>query len=184
MKPQVKRRKLRNTKLSEEDSHKSPIQKLNEDSLICILSKLPVSDLVRVERVSKSWQQIAKRSWSGFRKLSLNPNDLGISPVGTRRTNKKMMEDAVKQILIRCGRYLEEVDASDSRDDCYSLLVAEYCKNIQCINCFEFSTVVIEKLKRNCKNVFRLVIHNPRICKNEKGNKNWFFLHPLHFLKK
>ena len=150
---------------------KSPIQKLDEYSLICILNKLPVADLVRVERVSKSWQQTAKRSWSSFKKLLLNSIHLGLKLVGTRRTKKKIMDKAVEQILMRCGRYLEEVDASNSRDDCYSSLIAEYCKNVQFINCFEFSTEAIKKIVQNCKNVSRLKIHNPSICKDKEEFK-------------
>ena len=77
----------------------------------------------------------------------------------------------VEQILIRCGRYLEEFDASDNPDAFYSTLVVEYCKNIQYIKGFEFSSQVIEKLALNCKNVLRLLICNPRICENEKEDK-------------
>ena len=85
--------------LSKEEFLVPPIEKLDEDSLICILSKLPVADLVRVERVSKSWQEIAKKSWSGFKKLDLRPSKLGLRIC----TYKRMDHHVVEQILLRCG---------------------------------------------------------------------------------
>ena len=53
------RSKLMDADMLKEDFMESPIQKLDQDSLICIFNKLPVADLVRVERVSKSWQKVA-----------------------------------------------------------------------------------------------------------------------------
>ena len=70
----------------ENDFLESSIRKLDENCLILIFNKLSAADLVRVERVCKSWQEIAKQSWSGFKILTLTPEQLGFRPVGTEHT--------------------------------------------------------------------------------------------------
>ena len=48
-----------------------PIEKLPEEILIHIFSYLPIVDRIRVERVKKSWQEMAKKSWNNFKKLDI-----------------------------------------------------------------------------------------------------------------
>ena len=130
-----------------EDFMESPIGKLDEDSLIGIFNKLPVADLVRIERVSKFWQQIAKQSWSKLKKLTVHPRKWGLKTVGTRHSYPDLNEDVVQEVLKRCGQYLLEFNLTlddrlynntYNRFD-YTLLVANYCKNIQSINVFKSS---------------------------------------------
>ena len=141
-----------------EDSLESPIQKLDEDSLICILSKLPIADLVRVERVSKSWQEIAKKSWSGLKKLDFRWEKLGLRPVGTDHAIKKINKKVFEQVIIKCGRYLKQIHFSLDYDRGFVSLIAKYCKNIQLISCFSTSTSEIEQLAVNCRNITELSI--------------------------
>ena len=145
--------------MAQEDSIVSPIEKLNQDCLMSIFSELPIADLARCERVCKSWQEIAKLSWSGFKKLSLTPKGLGLRPVGTKHAIKEINEEVVEQVLIRCGKYLEEINASKIRAD-FSLLIGEYCKNIQSISCYKVSSTGLEQLTKNCTSIFELKIHN------------------------
>ena len=142
---------------AKEDLPISPIEKLDEDSLIVIFKKLPVADLVRAERVSKSWQQIAKQSWGGFKKLSLTEEYLGLRPVGTRHEYKDINKEMVEQIFTRCGRYLEEIDASKNIID-VTILIGKYCKNIQSINFGRVSAEGTAKMAKNCTNIRKLII--------------------------
>ena len=136
----AKRRKIMDVEnlLTKEDFQESPIQKLDLDSLILIFQKLPIADLARIERVSKSWQEMAKLSWSSIKKLTLTPKFLGLRPVGTRHAYKDITSAAFEKILEKCGKKLVEIDALYIEFD-VSPLIAKHCKNIQSINCFKVS---------------------------------------------
>ena len=136
----------------------SPIEKLDENSLICIFKHLSIADLVKVERVCKSWQVIAKQSWSKVKKLSMNPKELGLKPLGTMHRYKEINKDVVESILKRCGKYLLEIDILIRNIDGL-LLVAKYCKNIQTIDCRNSSVRGINEISENCKNISKM-----RIC--------------------
>ena len=159
----------------EEELLKSPIQKLDEDSLICILSKLPVADLVRVERVSKSWQEIAKKSWNNLKKLEFDAEKLGMRPVGTRHEYKKMNGDALENLLKKCGKYLKEINAPHKfdffRDFFNASIAAKYCKNIQSISFYSASVDEIEELAENCTNIKVLSIKRMYDFKSDEYKK-------------
>ena len=116
-----------------EDFTESPIQKLDQDSLFCILRKLPVADLARLERVSKYWREMALQSWSGKKKLVLSPKQLGLRPVGTAHDYKIIDKNVIEQVLVKCGRYIEEIDASDIFNIDVSFLIAKHCKDIKSV---------------------------------------------------
>ena len=128
------------------------IRKLNTDSLILIFNKLPAADLVRTERVCRAWRKIAKQSWSTFKKLSLDPRELGLRTIGTGHVYPYINNDVIEKILKRCGKYLLEFDQKEYCYDCL-LLVANHCKNIQSINCYQISLEGIEELSQNCSNI-------------------------------
>ena len=165
-----KQAKLLIAELLKEDFMESPIEKLDQDSLICIFNKLPVTDLVRIERVSKSWQQVAKQSWSSFKVLTLDPRELGLRTVGTRHAYPKINQELVEEILKRCGKYLLEFilrydgmsyTFTYTEFD-YMLLMANSCKNIQSINLFKSTCEGIKELSENCCKIQELklfVIH-------------------------
>ena len=106
---QNKRAKIMVTELLKSDFVESPIHKLDKDSLICIFNKLPVADLIRIERVSSSWHQIAKQSWSNFKKFTVHRRKLGLRTVGIRHVYPKInYKDIVEGVLKRSGKYLLE----------------------------------------------------------------------------
>ena len=141
--------------MSKNDNIVSPIQKLNQDCLISILSKLPMADLVRCERVCQNWREVSLQSWSAFRKLFLTPEYLGLRPIGTRHTYKDITENVLEQVLKRCGRFLQEFRSRRTKFDA-SLLIAEYCKNIQSIKIPVMSIARMEKLGKNCTKISEL----------------------------
>ena len=53
-----------------------PIEKLPEELLINIFSYLPIVDRIRIERVKRSWQGLAKKSYNSFKKLDLSSSPL------------------------------------------------------------------------------------------------------------
>ena len=173
--------------LSEEEFLDCPIRKLDQDSLICILSKLPIADLARVERVSKFWQEAALQSWTGIRKLFVTAKFLGLRSLGmdiirrkeiqrekisesllcTVHEIKEINEDMVEQILKRCGKSLKKIDVSAIYID-VSYLIGKYCKNIQSINCFYVSNKGIKKIAKNCTKISELAIHKFEDRENKK----------------
>ena len=116
---------------SEEDSC-SAIESLNDDCLINIFNLLPIVDKIRAERVCKRWQAASKDSWSKVKVLSLHPKHLRLIPYFDIKTT----EQVAKEILKRCGRYLEKIDSNYNCVEfgCISA-VAKYCTNIRSITC-------------------------------------------------
>ena len=163
-----KRIKLMQSGLSKENILESPIQKLNADCLSCIFKKLSIVDLIQAKRVCRSWQKIAKWYWSGMKKLTLTPKQLGFRPVGTQHAYKKISEHVVEQILKLCGRYLQDIDASKMDSVDMSYLIGIYCKNIRSVKLLNASIEGIEEMAKNCKNIFKLVIRNCPEYKSEK----------------
>ena len=127
-----------------------PIQKLDQDSLICILRHLSIPELMRVERVSKHFQEAAKQSWTGMKKFTLTPKNLGLKPVGTSHAYKDINEIVVEKLLARCGKSLKEIDVTALKFD-VSYFIGKYCKNVQSVKCHKVSTKGMEKLAKNCK---------------------------------
>ena len=123
----------------------SPIQKLNYDCLIQIFNHLTVVDRIRIERVSKQWQEIAKKSWNGV-KILKKPTSLGFKSGMLPKVNDYMLEE----ILKRCGKYL--TNAYFEYHFKLSLIV-NYCPNIQSILCVGASKENLEILSRNAQNL-------------------------------
>ena len=113
----TKRLKIMDAEFSKGDFLESPIQKLDENSLICIFKKLPATYLVRAERVCKNWQKLAKQSWNGLKKLTITPKHLGMTTLGTSHRCKFIDDHVVEQVLKRCGKYLKEIDIIKIRPD-------------------------------------------------------------------
>ena len=122
----------------------SPIQKLDVNSLIYVFNYLPIVDLVKIERVCKTWQNIAKSSWSKLKKLNVYPEILGL------KHDKELNEYIVEEVLKRCGKYLKEIsstyfDNDEIGYDC-SFMIAKYCKNLKSIDCYKASAKGIQEL--------------------------------------
>ena len=142
--------------LSEEDSYMS-IQKLNDDCLMCIFKFLPAADRIKIERVCKRWQEVAKKSWNQFKDLNLDPSILGLKSFGSRHQYSKIDDHVVEEILKRCGRYLKKVNVRFNHIKFDRIcLVAKYCKNIQSITCKGISVEELRKLSNNCNNIAEL----------------------------
>ena len=81
------------------------IEKLPEEILIHVFKCLPIADLVRIERVRKSWRETARKSWVNMKELRMDSlySELKSIPVVL---DIHILEAIVK----RCGRYLEKID--------------------------------------------------------------------------
>ena len=93
----------------EEDSY-SPIGILNDDCLIYIFDFLSIANRIRIERVSKRWQKVAKESWRQLKVLNLRPIYLGLKPFGTRHEFPTITEQVTEKILKKCGKYVEKIN--------------------------------------------------------------------------
>ena len=138
------------------------IEKLPAECLISIFNHLPVVDRARVERVSKKWQILAKQSWNGLDFLTLNPVDLGLKPFGIRHQYIEIFDFRLREILKRCGNYLTEINLFDS-SNCMLYEVAEYCPDIEFINCNNPSLKGLKKLAEKCKKMVGIFIKNLKI---------------------
>ena len=151
---------IRQEKSSKEDCD-SIIDKLNDDCLIYIFRLLSVADRILVERVCKKWQEVALESWSKFNELEMHSKYLGLKPFGFSHKCSEITPHVVEEILKRCGRYLEKINFPFSRLD-YTGFVAQYCKNIQSITCYNISVEGLNELSNNCRNIHEFRIRGFR----------------------
>ena len=141
-------------------SSDSTINILDDDSLIEIFTFLPISDRLRIERVSKRWQDLSKNSWSKLEELDLNPEFLGLKLIGSTEKYPEINSDVIEKILKNCGRYLKKIDITSNNliHGCQLSKVAKYCPKIQSIICTTASVDGIQKVAANCKNISVLQI--------------------------
>ena len=132
--------------------HKLPREMVNH-----IFKFLPAIDRIRIERVSRFWQEVAKQSWNNFEELKMNPRLLGLKPTRRLLEYPTMNNLMLEEILKRCGRYLKKIDVNKINDDCGLSIIAEYCPNIQSINFHEVSVKGLKKLSENCKKIFEII---------------------------
>lgn len=102
------------------------IEILNNDCLRYIFCHLSILDKIKIERVSKRWREVSKASWSNLKEINLEP----LRPNGYLHERCKKIElNKLIEIWKRCGKYLENIDAS-SIDGANTLsFVAFYCPN-------------------------------------------------------
>ena len=129
----------------------SPIHKVNEDILIMIFNYLSIIDRIKIEAVSQSWREIAKKSWSKVKILKLDRTFLGFKPFGTN-CHDSINESEFVEILYRTGKYVKEIDFSNSFG-CQISSVATYCPNIQSINWHEALREDLEELSITVQNL-------------------------------
>ena len=140
-----------------EENH-TTIANLPEECLIEIFKFLPIADRARIERVSKTWQILAKQSWHKVKEFNIDPKFLGLKPFGIRHKYKVLYESNFREILKRCGNYLIKIDLSSYRYSvCLLSAVAEYCYNIQSIKCYRPSETGILKLAKNCTHISEFI---------------------------
>ena len=139
--------------LTKKHSDLSAIELLDDDSLIEIFGHLCIVDRIRIERVSKRWQDLLKQSWGKLKDLEIKPKFLGLKPIGASNEYPGINEGALEGILRRCGRYLKKIVITLDDFECQLSRIAEYCPNIHTIVCSKVSTEGVEKLTENCKDV-------------------------------
>ena len=130
------------------------IEKMPEEILIYIFNYLPIADRVRVERVKKSWQESAKKSWNNIKEFKMESLYAELKSIPTRLNSL-----AIESIVLRCGRYLKKIDVNSNNIlSCSLSIIAENCPNIQSINCSMVSFNGLKKLSDNCRNITELII--------------------------
>ncbi|XP_047349779.1 F-box/LRR-repeat protein 7-like isoform X1 [Vespa velutina] len=155
--------KSRKKSSMEETNHNSvqnyinaPIDALNDDCLMHIFLYLPIKNRIVIERVCKRWRAVAQKSWYAVKKLDLSYHTWGISP-----DDKKICTSDLREVLLRCGRFLNHIDFSQ----CYPsltrstlLIIGRFCHNLEIVDIsgLEISSSGIELLARNCTNIKKL----------------------------
>ena len=152
-------KRMDNSSTQDSDILESPIQKLNEDSLISIFNYLSIKDRIKIERVSKIWKEIVKKSWTKMKILYVEPQFLGFKPFGKNHQYPKISKKMIKEVLKRCGKYINKIDCTDSFG-CQLTLVAQNCPNIQSIICQEASKKGLEKLSKNIQSLSEFSIYS------------------------
>ncbi|KAL2730200.1 F-box/LRR-repeat protein 7-like isoform X1 [Vespula maculifrons] len=134
----------------------APIDALNDDCLIHIFLYLPIKNRIAIERVCKRWRAVAQKSWYTVKKLDLSHHAWGISA-----NDKKICTSDLREVLLRCGRFLNHIDISQ----CYPsltrstlLIIGRYCHNLEIVDIsgLEISSTGIDLLAKNCTNIKKL----------------------------
>nr|XP_031849935.1 F-box/LRR-repeat protein 12-like isoform X4 [Nomia melanderi] len=139
------------------------IQILNDDCLKHIFCQLPVVDRVRIERVCKKWKSLSQESWSNVRKLDFSRTSV-LSDVVTDII-------ILRKILLRCGRFLNEINLSDMKHELSRStlsITAKLCPNLQRIDVSSLSVSIagINSLTNHCHNITKLSLGNTDIINN------------------
>nr|XP_033331794.1 F-box protein SKIP2-like isoform X1 [Megalopta genalis]XP_033331795.1 F-box protein SKIP2-like isoform X1 [Megalopta genalis]XP_033331796.1 F-box protein SKIP2-like isoform X1 [Megalopta genalis] len=140
--------------LDENDITKDSIQILNDDCLIHIFHQLPIVDRIRAERVCKRWRSLIQGSWNSIKKLDLLCKPYSLYHMVTSTT-------ILRKILLRCGRYLTEINLSETK---YLLrpstltIVAKLCPNLKNIDLTALTvcSAGIISLTNSCHNITKL----------------------------
>ena len=67
--PKRSRHSKKSSLISASQNELQTFQKLPKEILMHIFELLPIADRIRIERVSKSWQEAAKVSWRNLKEL-------------------------------------------------------------------------------------------------------------------
>ncbi|XP_043515896.1 F-box/LRR-repeat protein fbxl-1-like [Frieseomelitta varia] len=110
------------------------IHKLNDDCLLQIFSQLPLMDRIRLERVCKRWKALIKKSWYNIKRLDLRYSMWGsLADTDTREISLTVL----RNILFRCGSYLNEVDLSFVPYYLHQdtvMVIGDLCRNLKILN--------------------------------------------------
>ena len=128
------------------------INDLNDDCLISIFSRLPVTDRIRIERVSPTWKDLAEKSWSGVKSLDLNDVAKLLNPSTKFHSMRSIDSDIIRKILKKYGKYLRKIRFVQN-DYCILDLVADYCPNITSIVMDLTSAKGVNSLSYKCKEI-------------------------------
>ncbi|XP_076626182.1 putative RNA-binding protein EEED8.10 [Colletes latitarsis] len=139
------------------DITNNSIQILNDDCLMHVFLQLPIVDRIRIERVCKRWRAVIQESWCKVKKLDISCMRSSASYIERSKLNK----NGLRKVLLRCGRFLNEIDLSLAP---YSLhestvtIVGKFCPNLQRINftSLTVSAAGINSLTNNCHNITKL----------------------------
>ena len=148
-------------------AQKTPINILNADCLAKIFGYLNCAERIRVERVCRSWQDVAFHfSWEKTFTLDLEPIILGAKPVGKGHGLPEISCQIVEELLKRCGKYLKHItcyfEKSNAEDGGDTLgVIADYCRGIRSISCYTATVSGITKLASNCRNLEKFSVDVP-----------------------
>ena len=153
-----KKVKVIETSTRKEESNLSQIN-LPDDCLIHIFKFLLVADKIKVERVCTLWKDLARRSWSDLNELIVEPRHLGLRTLGIQHQYQPINDYVLREILKRCGKYLEKIDFTLINIDCKLNLVARYCPTIQSIKSKRVSLPGIRSISKCCQSISELILN-------------------------
>ncbi|XP_051168770.1 putative RNA-binding protein EEED8.10 [Leptopilina boulardi] len=134
-----------------EPDEEPPIKKLNEDCLIRIFEYLPITDRLRIERVSKQFRSASYKSWSKIKYLKN-------SSFKSDNTTRSII--AFNKILQRCGRYVTRVrlNSNNSEYNEESLRILPiYCQKLHSIYATSLSSsTALKILALRCQNITKI----------------------------
>ena len=108
------------------------IHHLNIDCLLEIIHRLPILDRIRIERLSKRWNELIKRSYNYFHDLIIDRRNLAL-----KKSDNSSEIDIVRKILTKCGRFLKNVRISSTLNSNLQIIIADianYCQEIVILN--------------------------------------------------
>ncbi|XP_043501009.1 F-box protein SKIP2-like [Polistes fuscatus] len=148
--------KSREMSLIEETDTITLIDVLNDDCLMHVFLYLPIMDRIAIERVCKRWKDVSKKSWYNVKKLDLSNHRWGILS-----HNKRINTSDLRQVLLRCGRFLTQIDFPyEYRTLTRStlLIIAKLCPNLEIVDFsgIELSSSGLELFSDNCTNIKKL----------------------------
>lgn len=125
--------------------------------------------------VCKRWRILSQESWRIVKKLDLLPSTWGFSAIGRIHTV------TLRKVLLKCGRYLTEINLSDS-PNCLSqstlTIIGKLCPNLTRIDVSALTTCAsgLHVLANNCTNITKFCL-GPSIHSLDNDLKYFFLMH-------
>ncbi|XP_044001410.1 uncharacterized protein LOC122847663 [Aphidius gifuensis] len=90
---------------------------------------LPIPERIDMERVCTKWKEACQLAWYDIKKYKCE------SSIGRCYDNRLLTQSYVKEILLRCGKYLKELSLSNVCNSKMMPFIGDHCKNLTTLEC-------------------------------------------------
>ncbi|XP_044001388.1 uncharacterized protein LOC122847647 [Aphidius gifuensis] len=105
------------------------INSLDYDSLAKIIMLLPIPERLDMEEVCTKWKEACQLAWYDIKEYKCK------SSIGRCYDNRLLTQSYLKEILLRCGNYLDELSLSNVCNSSIMPFVGDHCKNLTTLEC-------------------------------------------------
>ena len=139
--------------------NETSIEILSDDCLLEIFRNLSFMDRIKIENVNARWEYLSKLSWRNVKKLDFHRPSWGIESSEFLLDIRRIKIYELEEVLERCGKYLEDIDASKIRNELRKLqMIASCCPSIKSLTAKITNVDSFATLIKNCKNIDELTL--------------------------